>query len=263
MYYVNKIVGWCLSPLGILFLGLGLGRALCYIGEKRASRLVVRCGRCVVGAILVLTWILGCGITTRFVGASLEGDEVDVCSRTPESFGKLDAIVLLGGGMGLHAKCGRAEMFGSADRVWTASRLWQKLKLPITVSGGAASAEKTFLKDFGVPEDAMLSFASARNTEEEARMIWAKLSESGADVSAGAPTPRILLVTSAWHMPRSKMLFERVGFDVVAAPADYEMTYILEEEVQPRDFFPSADAMIRNSYALKEWVARFFYWLKG
>lgn len=256
MYYINKIIGWVLSPMGILFLGLGLGWFLCRFGAKRSSDRVVVLGRWMGGIAIVLTWLLGCGVTTCFLGASLEGNEIDICSQSPESFGRVDAIVLLGGGMGLHHKCGRAEMFGSADRVWTAAKLWQKLQLPVTVSGGGADAEKVFLRDFGVPDDMMMSFPEARNTEEESRMIWKKLAES-------SEKPRILLVTSAWHMPRSKMLFERVGFEVVAAPADYEMAYALEEPLQVKDFFPHADAMCRNSYALKEWVARFFYWLKG
>ena len=157
--------------------------------------------------------------------------------------------------MAVHQECGRAEMLGGADRVWTAAKLWQKLRLPLTVSGGGAEAEKIFLRDFGVPDEVMLSLDEARNTEEEARMIWKRLAE-------GAPKPRILLVTSAWHMPRARTLFERVGFEVVPAPTDFEMTFSLEEPIRVRDFFPCADAMSRNSYALKEWVARFFYWLK-
>lgn len=73
--------------------------------------------------------------------------------------------------------------------------------------------------------------------------------------------PRVLLVTSAWHMPRAKMLFERAGLEVVAAPCDYEMHYAAEKPIEISDFFPSADcsALCRNSAAIKEWVARAGY----
>lgn len=71
--------------------------------------------------------------------------------------------------------------------------------------------------------------------------------------------PKVLLVTSAWHMSRAKMLFDRAGFDVVPAPTDFEMTYASEKAIEFGDIVPSADALLRNSYAVKEWVARSGY----
>ena len=56
------------------------------------------------------------------------------------------------------------------------------------------------------------------------------------------------------------MLFDRVGFDVIPAPTDFEMKCGAERDVEFGDFFPSADALLRNSYAIKEWVAHFGYW---
>ena len=80
---------------------------------------------------------------------------------------------------------------------------------------------------------------------------------------AAAGFKRIRLVTSAWHMPRAKTLFERAGLEVIPAPTDYEMHCFAELSPRPRDFVPSSDALNRNSFAVKEWVARFCYWLKG
>jgi len=245
MFYVNKIVGWILSPLGILFLGLAAGLLLARTARFRTA------GRTVCVLTLALTWTLGCGITTRLIGVPLEGEETDICELPAESFGQLDAIVLLGGGMGYHSRCGRAEMFSGADRAWTAARLWKKLRVPITVSGGGLAAERAFLLECGVAPTAVIEVQKARNTEEEARLIAEKLS----------PKPKVLLVTSAWHMPRAAMLFRRAGFEVVPAPADFEMTYAREAELGIADFFPNAEALLRNSAAVKEWVARFCYWL--
>lgn len=269
MYYINKIVGWALSPMGILFLGIGLG-------------LVLRCkcrkiGAWVIGATLVAFWFLGTGIATRVIGVPLEGEEAPEIGTL--QVGGYDAIVLLGGGMGAHEKCGRAEMFQGADRVWKAAKLWKQLetqiasryakldetcvptprasadgttafRLPITLSGGGVKESTTpLLKDLGIPEDVLMYFPEARNTEEEAKLI------------AAAGIKRILLVTSAWHMPRARMLFERAGLEVVEAPCDYEMHYAAEEPIEIKDFFPSAEALHRNSDAMKEWVARAGYGL--
>ncbi len=62
-------------------------------------------------------------------------------------------------------------------------------------------------------------------------------------------------------MSRAKMLFDRAGFDVVPAPTDFEMSCAAENSIAFGDFVPAADALVRNSCAVKEWVARFGYWV--
>ena len=271
MYYLNKIVGWVLSPLGILFLGLGFGWLLARAGRMAWKRL----GRWVVGLTLVLVWVLGCGVTTRLIGVPLEGEEEELVSTAREDVARngeyVDAIVLLGGGMGAHEKCGRAEMFSGADRVWMAARVWraygtqvkkigegEEWHLKIFCSGGGVETSTVpLLVDLGVPREAIICLPQPRNTEEEAKRIASAL-----DLGLGS-RPQILLVTSAWHMPRAKVLFERAGFEVVPAPCDYEMHMAAEQAVEIGDFFPNAEAMTRNAWAVKEWVARLGYWVKG
>lgn len=252
MFHVNKIVGWALSPLGMLFLGCLAGAALRFFGGRRGIRRCRRLGTTVVVASLAVFWLLSCGVATRLVGVPLEGDEAPPPAMEP---GGCDAVVLLGGGMGAHEECGRAEMFQAADRVWEAARQWKARRdgdLKLTLSGGGVERSTVpLLKDLGVDEKALVFFNEARNTEEEARMI------------AEAGFRRVLLVTSAWHMPRARMLFERAGLEVVPAPTDYEMHHCAEQPLRAGDFFPSADSLLRNSLAVKEWVARFCYWLVG
>lgn len=277
MYYVNKIVGWCLSPMGLLFLGLAFGGLLQLGGEAGIPALPKRLGRWIVGLTLVLVWILGCGVTTRLVGVPLEGDETELVSAAGGDASRygasVDAIVLLGGGMGAHEKCGRAEMFSGADRVWMAARVWracgtqvkkigegEEWHLKIFCSGGGVELSTVpLLVDLGVPREAIVCLPQPRNTEEEAKRLAGMLGGSAAGAAGG--TGRILLVTSAWHMPRAKMLFERAGFEVVPAPCDYEMHMIAEQPIEIGDFFPNAEAMTRNAWAVKEWVARIGYGL--
>lgn len=248
MYYLNKIIGWVASPMGILFLGLCLGMGLRSLRGLRGSRSL---GAWVIGATLVVFWVLGCGVTTRVIGVPLEGEEAPEAGTL--QVGGYDAIVLLGGGLGVHEKCGRTELFGGADRAWHAAKLWKAYHvegdgMKLTLSGGgAAKSTIPFLRDLGVEGDVFLLFEDARNTEEEAKLI----AERG--------MKRVLLVTSAWHMPRAKALFERAGMEVVEAPCDYEMHYVAEEPIEIKDFFPNAEALMRNSYAIKEWVARIGY----
>jgi len=255
MYYVNKIVGWALSPIGVLFLGLVFGALLCAFGSKLGGAWR-KAGKWVLALAVAQAWIFGCGVTTRIVGVPLEGAERESSAK---SLPCADAIVLLGGGMGIHEKCGRAEIYGGADRVWMAARAFKAGKAPfMTVSGGGAEGEIAFLADFGVDTNRIVKLENARNTEEEARMIAKELSAS----ASSSARKKVLLVTSAWHMPRAKMLFERAGLDVVPAPTDYEMHAAAEAPLRAGDFFPNAEALVRNSYAVKEWVARALYSLK-
>ena len=250
MYYLNKIVGWALSPLGLLFLGLGFAWLLGRIHRGCWARI----GRWIGGLTIVLVWVFGCGVTTRFIGLPLEVEEVEL-----DSLPNADAIVLLGGGMGAHEKCGRPEMFSSADRVWSAARLYKLGKAPrMTLSGGnSAKSTVPLLVDFGVSTNALVILEDPRNTEEEAKAI-VRLFDSS-DCAVEKSKPKVLLVTSAWHMPRAKMLFERQGLEVIAAPTDYEMHFVAERPLEFADFLPNAEALSRNSYAIKEWVARIGY----
>lgn len=255
MYYLNKIVGWTLSPFGILFLGMALAGVLGLLGKVGKAL-----GKVITALTLIFTWVMSSGITTRLIGTPLEGEEAQISQDMAEV--EADAIVLLGGGMGEHKKCSRAEMFSGADRVWHAAKVWKRTNgtLPITLSGGGVEISTIpFLEDLGVTRAAMRLFPDARNTEEEAAMIAQAIKAEKGQGENSQEKPRIFLVTSAWHMPRSKMLFERAGFEVIEEPTDYEMHFAAEEELKFADFLPNAEAALRNSYALKEWVARFGY----
>ena len=262
MYYINKIVGWILSPLGVLFIGFGVAWAMRLLSRRieTKAKLLRRVANVIVIVVLVFMWAMGCGITTRFIGVSLEkaweieGKPHGDISGLPNA----DAIVVLGGGMGAHPKCKTPEMCGSAARVWQGARRYKEGKAKyITLSGPDVEISTVpLMEDFGVARDAMMYFSEARNTEEEAKLIYGRLSKTTSDSK-----PKILLVTSAWHMSRAKLLFERVGLDVVPAPTDFEMSYALECPIKVSDFFPTPDALMRNSYAIKEWVGRFGYGL--
>ena len=143
----------------------------------------------------------------------------------------------------------------SADRAWEAARAWRAHRSPrmkiVLSGGGVEKSTMPLLRDMNIDDGDVLFFPDARNTEEEAQMI------------AKAGMRRVCLVTSAWHMPRARMLFERAGLEVVAAPTDYEMHYAAEPPIGIADFFPSADALLRNSLAVKEWIARALYAIRG
>lgn len=99
------------------------------------------------------------------------------------------------------------------------------------------------------PEDIKLE-RDSRDTEEEA-VIIAKM--------VGAQ--KIILVTSAAHMPRSVALFKKHGLQPIPAPADY----LVKEAQGPNlgRFFPSAGPLVQVESAWHEYLGLAWAWLRG
>jgi len=69
---------------------------------------------------------------------------------------------------------------------------------------------------------------------------------------------KLTLVTSAVHMTRAKMLFEKSGFQIIAFPIKFHLGH----KATPMSFIPSASALHRSSKIFREFQGRLFYWLK-
>ena len=120
MYYLNKVVGYIISPIGVATLG-GMAAVL-LVWRKRLS--TAKWVGVLTGAWL---WLWMTPIMTWVVGVPLEREFL-VNGRVPvvETFPEADAIVLLGGSMGIETNMSSyAEMATSADRVWQAARLYK------------------------------------------------------------------------------------------------------------------------------------------
>ena len=167
MYYLNKTVGFVISPVGIAIFG-GLVALLCArLGRKRLAKWL--CGLTVAWLWLwmtpIITWVVGVPLEREFL--------VDGKVPAVETFPEADAIVLLGGSMGIATNMSQyAEMATSADRVWQAARLYKAGKASEIIATGDYAKDTTLplLKEFGVGEEAV-SFLDARTTEEEAKGI--------------------------------------------------------------------------------------------
>lgn len=110
-----------------------------------------------------------------------------------------------------------------------------------------------FIKDLGVPEAALVLESGSRTTRENAINTRPLLQARGIN--------RILLVTSAQHMPRALATFRKLGIDAIAAPTDFEAS-------RPTGYWllrwmPSAAALERSSRALKEYIGIWVYRMSG
>ena len=229
-----------MSPIGIAI----FGGSLALLCAKREYRRVAKWFGWLTVAWL---WLLMTPIMTWVVGVPLEREFL-VDGKVPavESFPEADAIVLLGGSMGIETNMSSyAEMATSADRVWQAARLYKAGKAAKIIATGDYAKDTTLqlLKEFGVSEEDV-SFLGARTTEEEAK----GLEKLGCK--------KILLVTSAWHMKRARLMFKKYAPDigVVCAPADFENMFMAEKMPLFKMLLPDPNVFTLNSVAFHEWV---------
>jgi len=133
-----------------------------------------------------------------------------------------------------------------------AARLWKAGKAPkILVSGRDAYRSTVgLLEDFGVPTNALVKVDDPRNTEQEVKCIASLVADST------ALRPKVLVVTSAWHMKRSMMMYRKYAGSIEAlpAPCDFEYSSSAGSPLSLTDFLPSAIAMHYNSVAIHEWI---------
>jgi uncharacterized SAM-binding protein YcdF (DUF218 family) len=241
MYILGKILAWLASPL-ILGLG-GFVVALAAMARGRTRRAAVWGGAAMLWLLvwsspLFYTWF-GCTLERAYP------------PRTAEALPSADAIVVLGGGMSTPQGPVRdPDLSAAADRVWFAARLYRAGKAPVVVPSGEgeAATSAVLLADLGVPAAAIRVENASRNTAENAVRTRAVLQALGAH--------RVLLVTSAFHMRRARMIFERAGVAVIPAATDYEATLLRVRAGRwsLTELLPSPEALSRNTYILKEYL---------
>ena len=104
--------------------------------------------------------------------------------------------------------------------------------------------------NMGIPEANILLTGKAANTADEAIQVKTLLQQEGLN--------HIILVTSSFHMPRSKLLFDNAGINNVAYPTDFQAN----GSISWLDMIPNAEAFEETSSGLREYIGRIYYWLR-
>ena len=142
------------------------------------------------------------------------------------------------------------------NRLATGMRLQRMLGVPLIVSGGQvfkdsggeAEIAKRVLISMGVKENMVYTDTKALNTSQNAQNIIAASKENG--------WKRIIVVTSALHMPRAMQnfaAFKDSDMEVTAYPCDYLSS--CKSVISPFSFVPQAYALDLTAMALKEYLA--------
>lgn len=167
------------------------------------------------------------------------------------------AIVVLGGGDTIAAEYGykQAPSDVTMQRLNYAVYLHKKMHLPIIVSGGkengAIKSEAALMADylkqqFNITADFIED--KSRNTAEESKYILPILKKG--------QFKKIILVTNAWHMPRSMSIFKRAGINIIPAPMGY---YVYGPDYSVLSFLPNMAALNASSIAFHEYIGLVWY----
>lgn len=175
-----------------------------------------------------------------------------------------DTAVLLGGFCFEDNDLNRVEFAESADRLFQVLKLYQSHQIgTLVISGGSGSLlypnqkeaklVEEYLKEGHFRTDSLLIESQSRNTFENAQFTKELI---------GLDNPRILLVTSAFHMNRAMKVFSKAGY----APQPFP-THFLFEPIRKYSLesfiLPNARSFQKWELLSKEWLGTMIYKVKG
>lgn len=248
MLVFNKLLPLFVLPTGVVLLLVGYS-----IWRRR---------RWPAAVAFTVLYLCSMRVTAHFIIGRLEGWYPPVAIAEA---GKADAIVVLSGIFGPPSHEGHVPNLGeTVERLEGGIALWKSGVAPWLVFTGARlpwtpSAEVEGMKsgrlavERGVTLDRILVTDVVANTADEASAVALLAMQRG--------WKRVVLVTTAWHMPRAARLFRKAGVEFEAFPVDYQVG----PDVQWHwlDFLPTADALRFTETGLRELYGLGFYALTG
>lgn len=250
-FYASKLFAMLLFPFPLFLL---MSAGILFAGSKSRFRFIY-------GGVLLLVIVLSSNSGSGFLLELLEQRHPH---RLPGDIPRADAIVVLGGMTNpLTGYNERPEFLSSADRILTGEELLRLKKAPrLLISGGSgllsqrgereARILKRWLLSRGHNTGKILIEPDSRNTAENAIRTAAIARSHG--------WRRVILVTSAFHMPRSVLCFEQVGLRVIPFPVDYYSVRIFPG---PEALMPTPEGLGQSTMVLKELIGMIAYRIKG
>jgi len=271
-FLLSKLLPLLLYPLGLGLLLQLLGLAAASKGSEQGSRRRRQASLWLSGTGVGLIWLCAMPLSSRQL---IWGLEDRAAALTPQRLPRADAVVVLGGGLrpALPPRQG-VEVAEGGDRLVRGMQLVRRGLAPLLVTSGGrvsftghdpAPPEALWARDLaqelGLPADRILINPGSRTTAEEARDIGTMGRRRG--------WTRVLLVTSAFHMPRSLATFQRrSGLTVVPVACDYQLPDRAHYGKPTlgntlKSLVPDAEALYLSTLALKEHLGLAIYRLRG
>jgi len=245
LIYIHKALPLVISPLGLLVALLLLGLFLRHFWPFYL--------------VLIFTLIFSWPPTARLIWSSLESTyPYQPIDRVEQA----DAVVVLSGMLDtFETEHGHVAEWGDAtDRLFAGIDLikagkadkliFTRGQMPWSDSPPEGEVLRLKALNMGIPEANILLTGKAANTADEAIQVKTLLQQEGLN--------HIILVTSSFHMPRSKLLFDNAGINNEAYSTDFQAN----GSISWLDMIPSAQAFSATSSGLREYIGRIYYWLR-
>jgi uncharacterized SAM-binding protein YcdF (DUF218 family) len=268
MLYVGKVISFLLLPPGLCVVCFLLGMALLLVGLKAEKARRTGMGLMVLGALLFIVCSLN--PVADILIRPLE-DRYPALAPT-DAIEKADyedccAVVILGGGNverspeeGINKSSPSAH---ALKRIAYGTRLAKSLGLPVIFAGGVvyphqggeaeAPAAERYLLGLGIDAAKIKLDSTSKSTWENAKNVKSLVAGEKPEAS------KIIVVSSAFHMKRVVLSFEKQGMTVVPAPTDYLATRV---PLTWEAWFPDCNAMEKTNNALHEYLGLFAYSLR-
>lgn len=251
--YLHKILPIFILPVGITLL-------LVLAGLLLHRRWIVWIG-------ISVLWLCSTSLVSDFTVRSVEGwtDRSQAIDAV-----RADAIVVLSGGRIVAPGPAAVSEWADADRFYAGVELFHAGKGPVLIfTGGWAPWEPNakpegeilidYAKALGVPATRLFTTGPVVNTAQEASAVAVLLDKLKIAREDRDAKFRILLVTSAFHMKRAQLLFERAGLHAIPFPVDFQVS--AGRTLSTFDFLPDARALSQTERACREIYGRIFYYL--
>lgn len=174
---------------------------------------------------------------------------------TKETIEKINTIIVLSGGvknkdLPLPSALGDSTIF----RLIEALKIYSlKEEKPNIIVAGTSPIDRyskeslfgaDFLELYGIPKEKVSFELESENTFQHAEKLKKFLKKK-----------EFLLITSAYHMPRSMRVFKKAGFNPVPVPTDYQ----IEGHYTILDFSPQPKSLRKSNIAFHEYLGILYY----
>jgi uncharacterized SAM-binding protein YcdF (DUF218 family) len=245
MIYLHKILPLFASPLFLIFFLIILGT-------------IIKSKKITLFGVVILIFCSLPIISNKLIHYL----EKDYTLQDASAINNADAIVVLSGMLKTIKVDDKLkyEFSEGVDRILSGIDLFKNNKASLLIltkgqvpwSLGIPEGEylKEFAIKFGVPKKSILLTDNVQNTDQEAKSVKKLLNSNDA---------KVILITSAFHMPRAKKVFEASNIKVIPFAVDFINSH---QKLTFMSFIPSAGALSSTSFFVREMIGRLYYNLK-
>lgn len=268
LFVLKKAFSRLLFPLPLTLLIMIVGLVLCRHPQRRRIGMALT-----TGALLLLflfsSEVIGVALLKPLEDRYPSFGPAQAAQVTPE---EVRYIVVFAGCVRAFEEYPITRQVGGAplERLVEGIRLYHLYPDSMLVLSGGLNCDQDapvealtnyrFAAEMGVPPERIIIERASLDTEDQVRLLSEML------FSKMAAGERLILVTSAAHMPRSMLLFRRQGLEPIPAPTDHRTGLygiFRRQSIGAESFYPNAGSLQKTENAIYEYLGLLWARLSG